>query len=104
MKYTFNFGKHKNLDIDEVYEIDPQYLDWLYKRPSSLSDKNLYDALESKLKDKNTIYLSFGKYKNKSIHWVYENDKKYILWIRGNEYVQTKMKDLYQIANSFDLS
>ncbi len=102
--YTFTFGKYKNMTVDDVFSKDPNYLNWLYNRSSTLEDKVLYDALESKLKDKNTIYLNFGKYKNKSIHWVYDNDKKYILWLRGNEYVKDNMKDLYNLACSFQLN
>ena len=103
MSYVFTFGKYKNLSVDEIFEKDPNYLNWMYSRTSAEENPHLFNSLEAKLRDKNTIYINFGRYKGKSIHHVMKRDKSYIIWLRGNEYVRNNMRELYNMACTLDL-
>lgn len=103
MSYTLNFGKHKNKTIDELYETNPQYLQWLLSNPLTKSNSELYNALKSKLINPNDYYMTFGKYKNKPLSWILQNDSKYILWLRGNEYVKNNLDKLYKIVCAINI-
>jgi uncharacterized protein (DUF3820 family) len=103
MSYIIQFGKHKNKSIDTIHEENPQYLHWLYTQPTIKDNKELYEAIESKLKNKNDYYMTFGKYKNKGLSWIIENDTKYILWLRGNEYVKNNLDKLYKTVCALDI-
>ncbi|DBA00572.1 TPA: hypothetical protein N0F65_007701 [Lagenidium giganteum] len=52
--------------------------------------------------------MRWGKYKNKSIKWINENDKQYFGWLSHNEYVSKKCpslsKDLIRVKQSFETS
>lgn len=98
MSYIITFGKHKNKSIDQIYEENPQYLQWLFSRDTVKENQELYDNLKSKLINKNDYYLNFGKYKNKPLSWILENDSKYIIWLRGNTYVKENIPNLYKIV------
>lgn len=39
-KEVFNFGKHKNREVEEVFRLEPQYYDWMMKADFPLSTKN----------------------------------------------------------------
>ena len=78
MSLILEFGKYKNLNIEDVYNKDINYAQWLYRNTLTKQYDDIYNFLDNKFKNKNLIYLSFGKYKNKSIDWVLENDKNYI--------------------------
>lgn len=94
-----DFGKYKNRMIGDIFVEDKAYCRWLYSSLMSQSNEKLYKFLESKFKDKDDIYLTFGKYKNKSLTWISENDRKYILYLKGNEYVKNNLSSLYEAVN-----
>jgi uncharacterized protein (DUF3820 family) len=96
---VIDFGKYKNKMIGDIFVNDKAYCQWLYYSPMTQTNKNLYQYLENKFKDKNDIYLTFGKYKNKSLKWISENDKKYILYLKGNDYVKNNLTNLYEEVN-----
>jgi uncharacterized protein (DUF3820 family) len=103
MSYILNFGKHKNKSIETIYNENPQYLQWLYSQPTTKANKELYEILESKLKNKNDYYMSFGKYKNKGLSWIIQNDSNYIIWLRGNKYVKENLDKLYKIVCAINI-
>lgn len=103
MSYIITFGKHKNKTIDQIFDENPQYLEWLFSREQTKDNKELYEALESKLKNKNDYYLNFGRHKNKGLSWIIQNDPKYIVWLRGNTYVKENIPKLYKIVCSLDV-
>lgn len=94
-----DFGKYKNRMIGDIFVEDKTYCQWLYSSLMSQTNEKLYKFLESKFKDKDDIYLTFGKYKNKSLTWISENDRKYILYLKGNEYVKNNLSSLYEAVN-----
>lgn len=94
-----DFGKYKNRMIGDIFVDDKAYCQWLYSSPMTQTNEKLYKFLESKFKDKNEIYLTFGKYKNKSLSWISENDSKYILYLKGNDFVKEKLTSLYEAVN-----
>jgi uncharacterized protein (DUF3820 family) len=103
MSYILKFGKHKHKSIDELFESNPQYLQWLLSNPLTKANTELYEALESKLKNKNDYYMTFGKYKNKGLSWIIQNDPDYILWLRGNKYVKENLDKLYKIVCAINI-
>lgn len=94
-----DFGKYKNRMIGDIFVDDKSYCQWLYSSPMTQTNEKLYKFLESKFKDKNEIYLTFGKYKNKSLSWISENDSKYILYLKGNDFVKNSLTGLYEAVN-----
>jgi len=97
------FGKYKNREIKEVFAENPNYCHWLFKKPMTQNYKDIYKFLDENLKNKNTLYLTFGKHKNKSLDWIAENDKKYILYLKGNEFVQNKLPELAKLVNQIQI-
>ena len=67
----------------------------MFEHPTLVLDDNITKILSDTFKDKNEHYLTFGKYKNKSVSWIKENDLKYIDYLKKNEYVKTKMVELH---------
>lgn len=51
-KEIFNFGKYKNRVVEEVFNKEPQYYDWMMRADFSLSTKNVIQAIM--LRGKNT--------------------------------------------------
>lgn len=98
MSYILKFGKHKNKTIDEVFESDRQYLQWLLCNPLTKANSELFDALENKIKNKNDYYMTFGKFKNKPLSWIIKHHPDYIMWLRGNNYVKQHFDKLYKIV------
>lgn len=103
MSYLLQFGKYKNLSVDAIFEQNPQYLQWLFARTDEKDNNDLYKALENKLINKNEYYMTFGRHKNKTLTWIIENDKKYIVWLRGNAYVKENLDNLYKIVCALDM-
>jgi uncharacterized protein (DUF3820 family) len=83
------FGKYKNKEIAEVYVSDLGYTKWLYTQELILGSKpGIKEFLRSKFEGSDMSYvMRFGKYKNKTIVWIKNNDPKYIDWLQKNEYV-----------------
>jgi hypothetical protein len=100
---TLTFGKFKNLTIENVFNENTSYCNWLYRQPMAEQYPEIYKFLESKFKNKNDYYMTFGRYKNKPLSWILENDNKYILYLKGNEYVKNNLTDLYKIVNNLNV-
>lgn len=91
------FGAHKGCNIEKVASEKPQYCQWLLKQPFLDEHKDIKTYLEDKFINKDEIYLSFGKYKNKPLSWVKANDVGYIEnYLKKNDFVKEKMKKLYE--------
>ena len=103
MSYVLTFGKYKNLTVDKVFEENPNYLQWLFSRTDENDNEELYNALKSKLINKNDYYMSWGRHKNKALSWILKNDANYIVWLRGNKYVKDNLVDLYKIVCALDV-
>jgi ribonuclease HI len=57
------------------------------------NDKNLYD-----------MPIPFGKYKDKTIHWIYKNNQKYLIWLLHNEELEGKYGYFYKcLRKSYDI-
>lgn len=96
---VLSFGKYKTRLISDVFEIDPKYCLWLLNQPSIKAHNDIYRYLKSKIHNRNEIYLTFGKHKNKSLTWIIQNDNKYINYLKNNNFVQTHLKDLAEAVN-----
>ena len=78
--------------LKEVYEI-PETVSELDKY--ALGDEGL--DLENKIKKKgDKILFNFGKYKDKSIHEVFESDPKYYEWIIEKSDMTMQTKNLFR--------
>ena len=76
---VFNFGKHKGRAVLEVFDLEPNYYDWMMKGDFPL--------------DKGQEVFNFGKYKNKVISEVLEKEPNYYDWMmKGNFPLDTKRK------------
>lgn len=100
----FEFGKYKYKSVEDVFKDDLQYCQWVFKQPL-LKDNNkeIYAFLKDKLINKNDYYMPWGRYKNKGLSWILQNDKKYIYWLKGNQYVQEHCKQLSSIVNGINI-
>ena len=61
---------------------------------------SLKEYLDNKLIDKNEYYMTFGKYKNKPLSEIKKKDPKYIQYLKNNEYVKSKMTNLYNLLSN----
>ena len=59
---VFNFGKHKGKPVEEIFEQEPSYYDWMIKSDFPLSTKKLVTAIWERKKQKklNDLKLHFG--------------------------------------------
>ncbi len=55
---VFNFGKHKTKSVEEIFQKEPSYYDWMMKSEFPLSTKNIITAikLRSFNKGKNNLF------------------------------------------------
>ena len=93
--YIIQFGKYKGKNIIDEFEKNKTYFIWCFNQPFIKKYEEIYKFLESEIKEPNEIYLTFGKYKNKSLSWIKENDEKYIYYLKTNDYVKDKMVNLW---------
>lgn len=93
---TIQFGKYKSKAIQYIIENDISYAKWMFEHPTLVLDDYITKILSDTFQDKDEHYLTFGKYKNKSLSWIKANDKKYIYYLKKNEYVINKLPDLHR--------
>lgn len=62
---VFNFGKHKGKTVEQVFEQEPSYYDWMMKSDFPLSTKRLITAIWERRKQKkiNALKEHFGSMK-----------------------------------------
>lgn len=62
---VFNFGKHKGKTVEQVFEQEPSYYDWMMKSDFPLSTKRLITAIWERRKQKkiNALKEHFGSRK-----------------------------------------
>jgi DNA polymerase-3 subunit epsilon len=49
---VFNFGKHKGKSVEEVFEQEPSYYDWMIKSDLPLSTKKLITDIWNRKKQR----------------------------------------------------
>ena len=54
-KEIFQFGKHKNRTVEDVFTAEPQYYDWMMKADFPLSTKNVIQQIMLRLKNTGTF-------------------------------------------------
>lgn len=54
---VFNFGKHKAKSVEEVFQKEPSYYDWMMKSEFPLSTKNIITAIKLRSFNKGEINL-----------------------------------------------
>jgi hypothetical protein len=96
MSTVLNFGKYRDQQIGSVYATDRGYCRWLRGQTELMSKfpdaKSFLDSMFEG--DDGSYMMNWGKYKNKSIEWINNNDPKYITWLQTNEYVRDNCKKL----------
>lgn len=93
----FTIGKYKGKTVEDVAKVDACYCSWFY---NTMSCK--YPETANAIKrciDTESIYLNFGKYKNKSISYVAENDKRYIQYLLDSDWVKKNRSDIIDEIN-----
>lgn len=78
------------------------YSRWLLNQELLVSDKpEIKHFLSSKFDSNDKSYLlTWGKHKNKTIKWVFDNDKQYFKWMSKNEYIRDECKKLFSEIQS----
>lgn len=94
---VLQFGKYRGLDIAEVFENDPNYARWLYPQEILIGE---YPEIKAFLRDKfgssDLSYLmNWGRYKNKTIKYIFDNDRGYFDWLAGSSYVRENCSRLH---------
>jgi uncharacterized protein (DUF3820 family) len=86
---TVNFGKYRGKQIAEIWKVDQQYAKWLYPQEILIGEyPEIKKFLDEKLRGSDLSFvMTWGKYRAKSIKWIFENDKGYIAWLIKNEFV-----------------
>jgi hypothetical protein len=83
MKITF--GKYKNQELEDIIKNDPGYCKWLSNQP------NVNDEIKEFINDNldmKELMMRWGKYKNKTLNW-----------IKNNDFVKDKCKDILEALN-----
>jgi hypothetical protein len=92
-----NFGKHKGKTVEQVYATDRNYLIWLSDKETILRTRpEIKEFIELKFGsnvDKSYI-LNWGRYRNKSAKFIFENDKPYFEWLLSSDFVNDKCPKL----------
>ena len=98
------FGKFRGQNIYTIIEDDPNYCLWVLKQKQILETyPEIKKILEDVFLNKDDIYLHFGKYKNKSLSFVKENDPKYLIYLKNNEYVVKNCSNIIEYINDIKL-
>ncbi|TYZ65582.1 hypothetical protein PybrP1_000620, partial [[Pythium] brassicae (nom. inval.)] len=84
-----SFGKYKGKTIETVFSSDLNYCKWLFTNEKLLErNPDIKTYLNDKMKDVCFDYtMTWGKHKNKTIQWVYDNDRSYFDWLNDSDYV-----------------
>jgi uncharacterized protein (DUF3820 family) len=96
-EYILTFGKHKNKMLKDI---DNNYLSWCINSPT------IYNGIKEKIqlylnsieyehqqeKEDNDYVMKFGKYKNKRVKEIYNDDKNYIEWLLNSETIYDTVK------------
>ena len=88
------FGKFKSRNINEIIKEYPSYCQWMMSRPEYLN-KTQIQLIKHSIRD-DEIYLTFGKYKNRPLSWVFNNDQMYINYLLNNQFIKDKMVGLIE--------
>jgi uncharacterized protein (DUF3820 family) len=103
---TVNFGKYRGKQIAEIWKVDQQYAKWLYPQEILIGEyPEIKKFLDDKLRGSDLSFvMTWGKYRAKSIKWIFENDQGYIAWLIKNEFVANNCsrlkKELLQLVAS----
>ena len=106
MDIILKFGKYRGKEIYEIYEIDPQYCQWLNSQEMLVSGyPAIKEFLFSKFNGVDLSYaMSWGKYKSRSIKWIKTHDYGYIEFLLKNKFVNencpTLKKELLELVAS----
>ena len=99
-KEILTFGKYKSKNIKDIIKENPSYCQWLLERPEYLNETQLSFIKQSVKTD--DVYMSFGKYKGKSLKWIFDCDKKYVHYMKKNEYIKSKMSHLLDYLRTLE--
>lgn len=98
MTTILRFGKYRSREIADIYETDPQYCRWLLHQDiltEGYPDIRLF--LDGKFKDDDKSFLmTWGRYKNKTIQFIKDNDVDYFNWLLNNTFVKSNCGKLLQ--------
>ena len=81
------FGKHKGETLREIIHSDYGWVEWAIDNSEHFFC-NIDDVVEEHQSDVKVWQpediMSFGKYKGKSIQYIFDNDNQYLLWLIQN--------------------
>jgi uncharacterized protein (DUF3820 family) len=94
---VLQFGKYRGLDISDVFENDQNYARWLYPQEILIGE---YPEIKSFLRVKFgstdlSYVMNWGRHKNKSIKYIFDNDRGYFDWLTKSSYVRDNCSKLH---------
>lgn len=95
--YTFTFGKYKGQDY---HKVPKDYLLWLIESDFMKKDNNATLRTELKYYLTKEYVFAFGKHKDMPLHWVINNDMKYLEWLINSEFLNKNpsLKGVIELA------
>ncbi len=95
-EWNLTFGKYIGMPITAVYDMDPQYAQWLYTQDNKSSYPSMVrEFLEDTFKDADVSYvMPWGKYKGLSLKEIKCKNPQYLQWLWTNDYVNQNCHDL----------
>ncbi|KAF0718232.1 Aste57867_1801 [Aphanomyces stellatus] len=88
-------------ELEDVFKTNEAYCNWLYKWPQIKQYEDVYEFLKSKFVNGDDYYMFYGKYKGKSPNWIFENNQKYIYYLKANDYVNNHISDLAKALENY---
>lgn len=88
------FGKYNGRDVTDVIKTDPDYIKWVSKQPHIVLSDAIREIIKKALPASVGYKLTFGRHRGKTLKYISENDSKYIIWLKRNQYVNESMHEL----------
>jgi hypothetical protein len=96
-----DFGKYRDLSLQEIIEKDPGYLIWLMKQKNSI-DKPYYNILKERFNNPHDYMMTWGKYRGFLLSEINKIDNAYITYLYDSNYVKNNCPKLYKCIEKFD--
>ncbi|EGZ30225.1 hypothetical protein PHYSODRAFT_475064 [Phytophthora sojae] len=84
------FGKYRNLCVEHVFDIDPNYCRWVSFQKSINLKSEITDFIDSKFKaaDDGSYIMNWGRHKGKSLKTIKLLDARYLDWLHKSKFVK----------------
>ena len=92
---VLTFGKYRGRTIADIYESDPSYCKWLIPQQVLINSPEVRAFLHLKFKNSDNSYImTWGKFKGKTVRWIFANNNAYFYWLLNNSFVESNCPKL----------